>query len=170
MKRILTIVAALVLSALSFAQNAGSRTDLTSVKSDDKVYELFTYKDADGMFGYYLCLGAPDRRSGTASESKACVYLGANPTEAQRTLDAFVALLESPAGISQEFVFRLASGSVLSATRPSPVAVEILTMGAKRLNFIYDDSASRTDTYMRKNAAKDVSQCLKDYLKQHPAE
>lgn len=171
MKRILTLVAALALSALSFAQNAGSRNDITTLKSEDKVYELFTYTDADGMFGYYLGLGAPDTMPETLTGvSGACVYLGTNATEAQRTLNALVALFESPAGVSQDFTVRALKGGTLLAPAASPAAVQILLLGAKRLSFSCDCSGSTFETYMRKNAARDVSEALKDYLKQHPAE
>ena len=161
MKRILTIVATLAISAISFAQNAsGVREDITSVSSDDKVYELFTYKDADGMFGYYLALGAPD-----AGQSLTSIYLGTDPTEAQRTLDAIVALFESPSGVSQEFTARIITGRTLSGLKTSQAEVQTMMMGGKRLSFIYGDASSKTETYMRKNAAKAVSSGFKQSMK-----
>lgn len=112
------------------------------------------------MYGYYLALGAPD-----VGQSVTSVYLGTNPTEAQRTLDAIVALFESPSGVSQEFTARLVTGGTLSGVKSCQAEVQTMLMGGKRLSFIYGESSPRTETYMRKNAAKAVSSGFKQSVK-----
>ena len=59
MKRILTtIVLACVLTS-AWAQDfpAGMRNEIVEIEQNEDEYSLFTYKDEDGAFGYYLSLG-----------------------------------------------------------------------------------------------------------------
>lgn len=147
MKRFLTIVALLMISALAFAQ----RTDFCSVKADSKEYQVFSYQDEGGTPGYYLSLGAP---AGT------CIYIGANAVEAQRTLNSLVHLVDSPEGTVQEFQARALAGGKLGAFGTTRSVVEKKS-GAKHISFPF----GQTESSLSKKAATSIIASIKGTLK-----
>lgn len=143
MKRIVTIAAFLMLSLLAFAQ----RTDYCSVKADSKDYQVFSYKDTDGTFGYYLGLGVTE---GT------CIYLGSNTAEAQRTLNSLINLADTPEGTTQEFPARSFAGGKLADFGTCNSVVE-----KKHIAFTY----GRTEAFLTKKAAASISTAARSALK-----
>jgi hypothetical protein len=59
MKRIIAAIALACVMLSAWAQDfpAGMRKEIVEIEQDDHEYSLFSYKDADGTFGYYLSLG-----------------------------------------------------------------------------------------------------------------
>lgn len=59
MKRVIAAIALACVLTSAWAQDfpAGMRREIVEIEQDDHEYSLFSYKDADGMFGYYLSLG-----------------------------------------------------------------------------------------------------------------
>ena len=147
MKRILTVIAFLMISALAFAQ----RTDYCSVKADSKDYQVFSYQDEGGTTGYYLSLGAP---AGT------CIYIGSNAVEAQRTLNSLVHLVDSPEGTVQEFQARALSGGKLGAFGTTRSVVEKKS-GTKHISFPYNQSESN----LTKKTATSIIAAVKGVLR-----
>lgn len=147
MKRTLTIIAFLMISALAFAQ----RTDYCSVKADSKEYQVFSYQDEGGTPGYYLGLG---------SAAGTCIYIGSNAVEALRTLNSLVNLADSPEGTVQEFQARAMVGGKLNAFGTSNSVVEKKS-GAKQISFPFN----QTEASLTRKAASSIASAAKGVLK-----
>lgn len=122
-KAFLTITLALI-AAFSFAQDipVGIRNEITEAGEDDNEYSIFTYKDEDGTFGYYLSLGRvynilevyreSDRDFSIDHIDETCLYMGANLDDAFACLESLLNLLEEDLGTTREFPCRLTNGGL----------------------------------------------------------
>ena len=121
MKRILTTMVLACVLTSAWAQDfpAGMRNEIVEIEQNEDEYSLFTYKDEDGAFGYYLSLGRvfpileAEIFGGQTSLShidETCLCLGATKEEALATIEQLLALLEEPAGTTAAFQCRRSSG------------------------------------------------------------
>ena len=129
MKKIL-IWASLAIFLISFSSisasakdiPSGIRMEIVSDDDDDNEFEVFTYKDADGTFGYYLGLGRVFRVFETlgievlgVSEfdviTEACLCLGSTKEEALATLDFLLAFMDKDVDTVTGFPARMVTGA-----------------------------------------------------------
>ena len=158
MKRFLITLALACLMLSAFAQNrdipAGMRMELSELTQDKNQYSIFTYKDADGTFGYYLSLGRVldlleifgDGLGNTSLShiDATCLWLGATPEEAGATLDALTNLFDEDPGVTAEFPCRLTNGAEgLTDHDTATCTVVKRFLQGKRLLFVFK-SGSRT--------------------------
>ena len=152
MKRILTtIVLACVLTS-AWAQDfpAGMRNEIVEIEQNEDEYSLFTYKDEDGAFGYYL--------SGQTSLShidETCLCLGATKEEALATIESMLALLEEAPGTTAAFQCRRASGGErLSVPDQANCVVVKRFLQGKRLCFQFVSGGRTADVDLTRSTLK----------------
>ena len=149
MKRILTtIVLACVLTS-AWAQDfpAGMRNEIVEIEQNEDEYSLFTYKDEDGAFGYYLSLGRvfpileAEIFGGQTSLShmdETCLCLGAEP-----------------AGTTAAFQCRRSSGGErLSVPDQANCVVVKRFLQGKRLNFQFVSGGRTADVDLTRSTLK----------------
>ena len=166
MKRILTtLVLACVLTS-AWAQDfpAGMRNEIVEIEQNEDEYSLFTYKDEDGAFGYYLSLGRvfpileAEIFGGQTSIShmdETCLCLGATKEEALATIEQLLALLEEPAGTTAAFQCRRSSGGErLSVPDQANCVVVKRFLQGKRLNFQFVSGGHTADVDLTRSTLK----------------
>ena len=158
MKRILaTMVLACVLTS-AWAQDfpAGMRNEIVEIEQNEDEYSLFTYKDEDGAFGYYL--SEAEIFGGQTSIShmdETCLCLGATKEEALATIGQLLALLEEPAGTTAAFQCRRSSGGErLSVPDQANCVVVKRFLQGKRLNFQFVSGGRTADVDLSRSTLK----------------
>lgn len=141
---------------------------------DTKSYNLFTYLDADGTFGYYLGLGTAEtflEISIGSSEfafgdfNEACIWLGATNDEACAMLESILALYDQDLETTTEFEGRACTfgpnlGGPITVTctvKKKPLAI----FGGKRLEFLYPCDDRTAQTFLLKSDLKQIRNGLK---------
>ena len=174
MKRILTTIALACVLTSAWAQDfpAGMRKEIVEIEQNEDEYSLFTYKDEDGAFGYYLSLGRvfpileAEIFGGQTSLShmdETCLCLGATKEEALATIEQLLALLEEPAGTTAAFQCRRASGGERLSVpdQANCVVVKRFLQGnvkrflqGKRLNFQFVSGGRTADVDLTRSTLK----------------
>ena len=170
MKRFL-ITLALALAAVSaFAQRdipAGMRMEFTEVEQDDNEYAIFTYKDEDGTYGYYLSLGRSFELMSILRDDvtdfsfkhidEICLLLGATADEAAATLESFQTLLDAETGTVTQFPCRRTNGAE-GLTVPDTATCTVVKrfLQAKRLCFQFVSGHHTADADLTKPALKSL--------------
>lgn len=181
MKRIIAIALFACLSAFANAQNApaGIRLEITEIEQDDNMFSIFTYKDEDGTFAYYLSLGreykileANDGEDGIFNASlshvdETCVWLGATRDEAMGTLEYLLTLFDKDPGFSAEFSGRVSRVMRLGSPTVAKCVV-IKRMFGKRLFFLFDNGRYTANAELAKLTVKALITSLKLDAKLHP--
>ena len=170
MKRLL-ITLALALAAVSaFAQRdipAGMRMEFTEVEQDENGYSIFTYKDEDGTYGYYLSLTHSidllsifrddDSDFSFQHFDEVCLLLGATADEAAATLESFQTLLEAQTGTVTQFPCRRTNGAeVLTVPDTATCFVVKRFFQAKRLCFQFVSGQHTAEVDLTKSALKSL--------------
>ena len=186
MKKVIIILALALVSLGAFAQDipAGIRMEIAGAGQSDNEYEedefqIFTYKDEDGTFGYYLSLGhstdilkifrddITDMSFGHIDE--ACLYMGTTMQDAFSFLDKLEELLESAPGTAAEFPCRLSTGAERLGDSSTATCVVIKRfLQAKRLNFLFRSGNRTGEAEMNKATIKSLRFGLNVHQKLHP--
>ena len=185
MKRILLIAIVALLSEVKMqAQNipAEMRMEVTSVEQDKNEFEVFTYKDKDGTFGYYLSLGRVvklrnifvDPEFTTVSFDhidETCLYLGSTYDEAYKMLGDLLDLCKEELGTEKEFSMRASKGNgellgdryiTVCQVGKKPI------VGGKRLEFFFAKGVFTCHLRLNKTAIKQLRWGMKLDKKLHP--
>jgi hypothetical protein len=181
MKRIFTIIAFACITLFAFSQNipAGMRMELTEVEENNNEYSIFTYKDQDGTFGYYMSLGhvyhlleiirddVTDMSLDHIEET--CLWLGANPEEALATIEALLEMLDKPEGTTAEYPCRISTGAgrLGDSSTAFCFVVKRLLQG-KRLCFHFQVRNHTAEADLTKSAIKSLRWNFNLYQKMHP--
>lgn len=171
MKRIITTLVLALVAVFAIAQNrdipAGIRMEVTEAGEDDeREYSIFTYKDEDGTFGYYLSLGrefklleilSDDSSSSLSHLDEACLWLGKTADEAAATLDSFLDLLDEPVGTVKEFPCRLTNGAEKLTDHSTAVCFIVKRfLQGKRLCFHFTAGRHTGEVDLTKSAIKSL--------------
>ena len=170
MKRILTTLVLAFAAVFAFAQDrdipAGMRMEITSIEDDDDQFSLFTYKDEDGTFGYYLSLGhefnlleifESDLFSSLSHMDEVCLYLGDSPEAVLNTLDGYLAMLDEETGTTFEIPCRLTNGAEKLTERSTATGIVVKRFLQRKrlcLNFTIGDRSAEAD--MTKSGIKSI--------------
>ncbi len=181
MKRILTTIAVTIFSICAFAQDfpAGMRNEVASMEQDQYEYSLFSYKDQDGAFGFYLGLSTSFRILETIDErndsnssldhiDEICIYMGSTPDEAAASLDALLELFEEPVGTVKEFNARIPRGQRLGDDCTVNSVIVKRFLQGKRLLFTYASGRHVAETDLTKSAVKSLRFSFSINRKLHP--
>ena len=135
MKRITICLAFVLSSIVSMAQVW--RLECVEVERNDKHFEVFQYRVADSLQGYFLGLDTPDRIPGSLITfdmfTEVCVYLGATLDEAQAVLEEIRLFFDEEVGTSRVFSARMALGVDLTDMSTSTCTVQKRLLGGHRL-------------------------------------
>lgn len=180
MKRVFLSLAIAFTTLFAYAQNqpAGIRMELTEVDDNDNEFSIFTYKDEDDTFGYYLSVSysfnileifTDNSDSSFGHIDETCLWLGANADDARATLAKLMLLLDEPAGTITQLPCRLST----SADRlgvPGTVTVVVVKrfLQGKRLNFQFVSGSHTADADLTRGALKSLISGLNLALKLHP--
>ena len=180
MKRLLTTLALACMTLFAVAQNSpvGMKMEIAEVEENDNEYAIFTYKDPDGTFGYYLSVGHvfqlldifldnPSSSFGLVDET--CLVMGETMDDAFAFLDSLLALLEESPGTTAEFPCRLTTGAdqLFAPSTAKAIVVKRFLQG-KRLNFHFVSGNHTADVDLTKSAIKSLRWNLDLYRKLHP--
>ena len=180
MKRIFLSLAIAFTALFAYAQNqpAGIRMELTEVGEDNNEFSIFTYKDEDGTFGYYLSVSysfnileifTDDSNSSFSHIDETCLWLGANADEVRATFDTLTTLLEAAPGTVAQFPCRLSTGAdrLAGPATVNAVVVKRFLQG-KRLNFQFVSGGHTADADLTRGALKSLRWNFDLAMKLHP--
>ena len=140
-------------SMVSMAQ--AWRLECVEVERDDKHFEVFQYRVADSLQGYFLGLDTPDHIPGSLI-----------------TFDMFTEeiylFFDEEVGASRVFTARMALGTDLMDASTSTCTVQKRLLGGHRLCFAFEHSGYTTENYLRKGDIRSIITNLKIYRKLHP--
>ncbi|MBR5654028.1 MAG: hypothetical protein IKX22_08090 [Prevotella sp.] len=182
MKRIIMIAVVTIMATMTIqAQNipTGMRMEIAESEGDKTEFSIFSYKDEDGTFGYYLGLGRvlhilPLFRDDITDASfddikETCIWLGATTDEAFATIDTILDLYDKDVDTSMEFQGRMATGSErLGEPSTSTCIVKKKTLGGKRLQFLFTSGERQAEVYLNKSVVKELRWDFKADIKLHP--
>lgn len=180
MKRLLTTLALACMTLFAVAQNSpiGMKMEIAEVEENDNEYAIFTYKDPDGAFGYYLSVGHvfqlldlfldnPSSSFGLVDET--CLVMGETMDDAFAFLDSLLELLDEAPGTTAEFPCRLTTGADQLFVHSTANAIVIKRfLQGKRLNFHFVSGSHTADVDLTKSAIKSLRWNLDLYRKLHP--
>lgn len=177
------IIAIMTLSFDSFNAAAkdtptGMRMEIVEDEENDNVFSLFTYKDKDGTFGYYLGLGKEFKISevfdveilgGSLSHiDEACLWLGDSPEGALKALEGLLALYDQETGTSLELPARAATGAEKLGVPTKVICiVNKKFIGGKYLKFHFVSGKHTAETDMSKSTVKFLKKGLELDMKRH---
>lgn len=171
MKKTILFLALVFIVAFSNAQNtdipAGMRMEVTEVEENNNQYTIFTYKDDDGTFGYYLSLGRvyrllevtyDDRSSATLDHvDETCLWLGTTADEAYASLEHLLNLLDEELGTTVEMPCRQTYGlSPLTDTSTATCIVVKRFLQRKRLCFHFTVGRRTAEADLTRSAIKSL--------------
>ncbi|MBQ3632120.1 MAG: hypothetical protein II949_12930 [Prevotella sp.] len=184
MKRIksLVVVAAMMATLNAQAQKeqpAGIRMEIAEAETDRGEYSIFTYKDNDGTFGYYLGLGRVTHLLGAIRDDivdmafdsikETCICLGATADEAFTTIDDILALYDRNVDTTVEFRSRAVNGSGrLGDVTMTICVVQKKLLGGKRLQFLFPVGQHHAEAFLGKSKLKELRTNFKIDRKLHP--
>lgn len=158
-------------------QPAGIRMEVAESESDHGDYSIFTYKDDDETFGYYLALSRTSNFLGAdevlgmqvKNIREVAIWLGATSDEALATVDDILALFDKDLGTTVDFRCRAVTGSgQLSDTVDSGCVVGKKPLGGKCLQFFFKSGKRETCASLTKTILKELRMGFKMDLKLHP--
>ena len=182
MKRLLTTLALACVTLFAVAQNSpfGMKMEITEVEENDNEYAIFTYKDPDGTFGYYLSVGhvlqlldifLDDPSSSFGLVDETCLVMGETMDDAFAYLDSLLELLDEAPGTTAEFPCRI-STSIDQMFVPSTARAVVVKrlLQAKRLCFTFVSGKHTADVDVTKSALKSLRWSMDVHQKLHPSE
>lgn len=166
-------------SAFAQKQPAGMRMEVSEIEQNDNEYCVFTYKDNDETFGYYLSLGHVTRLMDVLFDpefvnttfdhiDETCLYLGETYDEAYAVLGDLLEMCDEEVGTMKEYVTRESKNERLGDQGVTVCQVEKKLLGGKRLGFFYAKGAFTTDLHLTKSAIKELRMGMKIDKKLHP--
>ena len=187
MKKILmwAVIAVFTLSFDTFQASAkdipaGVRMEIAETEDDDNVFTLFTYKDKEGGFAYYLGLGKEYNISekldiellgGTLSVSnidEVCLCLGVTPEEAKASLNVILSFFDEDANTIAEWPARMSTGSeVLGKPTIIHCVVKKKLIGGKHLKFQFVSGKHSAEADLSKSTVKFLLKALELDMKKH---
>lgn len=163
------------------AQNipVGMRMEIAESEQDHAEYTIFSYKDDENTFGYYLSLGRVTHLLGLIRDDitdaafddikEGCIFLGATSDEAFATLEAMIDFLDEDPETTREFQGRAATGGErLGVTSTSTCVVKKKPLGGKRLQFIFPYGERQAAVYITKSIIKELRNEFKMDKRLHP--
>ena len=185
MKKVFLTLTLALATLCAFAQDfpAGMRMEIAGVSEggefDENEFQVFTYKDADGSYGYYLSLGHTTNILsifGADSESfsfghmdETCLVMGGTADEALAFLDGLLDLIDKEPGSAAEFPCRLSTGAerLADAGTATCMVVKRFLQG-KRLCFLFRSGERTAETDLTKGNIKALRSGITFYRKLHP--
>ena len=153
------VLACVMLSAWAQDFPAGMRREIVEIEQNDNEYSLFTYKDEDGTFGYYLSLGRVfpileaeifGGQTTISHVDETCLCLGATKDDALATIEQLLALLEEEPGTTAAFQCRRASGGErLSVPDQANCVVVKRFLQGKRKAFVVELEQASTPNILK---------------------
>lgn len=182
MKRLLIMFVAAILvttSAQAQKQPTGIRMEVAEAETTHGEYSIFTYKDDEATFGYYLGVSRVLHLLGLIRDDitdasfdiirEACLCLGSTSDEAFSMLDTLTDLLNQDVGTTAEFKGRTATGSErLGEPNIVVCVVEKKPLGGKRLRFLFTIGNRQAHAYLTKTVVKELRAGFKIDKKLHP--
>ena len=182
MKKLILMAIAAIMATIDIqAQDipVGMRMEVAESESDHAEYSIFSYKDDENTFGYYLSLGRVTHLLGLIRDDitdaafddikEGCIFLGATSDEAFATLEAMLDLLDEDLETTREFQGRTATGSErLGASTTSTCVVKKKTLGGKRLQFLFTSGKRQAEVYITKGIIKELRNEFKMDKRLHP--
>lgn len=181
MRKFFTSIVFLLVSLFSYAQNipVGIRMEVAEFEMDENEFSIFSYKDEDGTFGYYLSLGRvyhileyvrDDIKNAAFNHvEEVCVCLGSTAEEALESVDSILELFEKEPGTVKEFDCRLSTGAErLGKSDITTCTVKKKKIGGKRLNFVFKSKKHTAEVDLSKSAVKSLRLSFKINNKLHP--
>ena len=168
MKRIIAITALACVLTSAWAQDypAGLRREVVEIEQNEDTYSLFSYKDEDGTFGYYLSLRheTPDLeielfgiQGAIPHVDETCLCLGATKDEVLSTLDSLLALTDKEPGTTATFPCRRTS---LTERLTVPDTAECVVVKpflmSKRLRFQFDHDGKTAEVDLSRSTLKSL--------------
>ena len=182
MKRFFTALVLACMTLFAVAQNSpsGMRMEIAEVGENDNEYSIFTYKDDNGDFGYYLGLGhvyrilEVDFGFGNASTldhiDETCIYLGATADEAYTSLENMLAMLDNNPGTAVDIPCRMTNGVFLTDSSMATCIVVKRFFQRKRLCFHFVSGPRTAEADLTRSAIKSLRWNLKVAQKVHLAD
>lgn len=183
MKRILITLAFLLPALCVLAQDipAGIRMEVAEIEENENEYSIFSYKDDDGTFGYYLSIGFEtpilaiirDDDDGPSSSlshlDETCIWMGATREETFATLDKLLVFLEQEPGTTMEVSCRESLGAEkLGGSSRALCMVSKRILQSKRLSFLFQSGGGSATADLTKSAIKTLRLSLELDKKLHP--
>lgn len=180
MKRTLTTIVFSVITLLCFAQKeqpVGMRVEVAEAETDKGEYSIFTYKDDEESFDYYLSLGRvtdfleADEILGMEIQNihEVTIRLGATTGEALDAIASMLELCNQEVGTTVEFTGRAAtSGFQLGDSVTSTCVVVKRPLGGKCLQFLFPSGKRQARCYLTKSVLKELRMSFKIDIKLHP--
>lgn len=181
MRKLLTM---LLLSTLTmstaYAQKShpvGMRMEVAEAGTTRGEYSVFTYKDADDTFGYYLSVSRSTDFLGTdevlgfemGNFNEIVIWLGATSDEAMTALASLLDLCGKDVETTAEFRGRAATaGERLGESVTTICVVTKKPLGGKRLMFIFPYGNHQAHAYLTKSVIKQLRFSFKIDRKLHP--
>ena len=162
MKRILTTIALAFATLFAFGQDvpAGVRMEVCEVEQDEIGYSIFTYKDEDGDFGYYL---------GMDNAKGACICMGTTSEEALAFLESLLEFIEEDAGTTAKFPCRLTSiNGKLTGHGTATCVVTKRFLQGKQLSLSFTGGQHTISADLTKSAVKSLRWSFKLGQKSRP--
>lgn len=180
MKRVFTALALACMTLPAVAQNSpiGMKMEVAEVAQDDNEYSIFTYKDPDGTFGYYLGVGHvfqlldlffDDLSSSFGLVDETCLVMGETMDDAFAFLDSLLELLEEAPGTTADFPCRLTTGAdqLFVPSTANAIVVKRFLQG-KRISFHFISGNHTAEVDLTKSSIKSLRWNLDLYRKLHP--
>ena len=151
MKKMMMTIAFALVTLGAFAQKEqpiGLRMEVAEAETDHAEYSIFTYRDEDDNFGYYLSLAKVTHILGLLRDDitdaafdaikETCICLGATYDEANATLDTILDLFDKDVDTRTELKSRAVTGSDrLGHFTTTTCIVQKKALGGKRLQFLF---------------------------------
>ena len=184
MRRFLVSLAAVFIALSAYAQDipAGMRMECASVEEDDNVFTIFSYKDNDGTFGYYLGIGREvdlleifrdDDLSGVSlgHMDEVCLPMGETIAEAVVFLNSLKELREKDPGTTVVFPCRLTAGAEqLSVPGTATAVVVDRWFQAQRICFHFQSGRHSAEVDLTRSTIKSLQALFGLYRNMHPDE
>lgn len=172
MKRVITTCTLAFIAVFTFAQNrdipAGLRMEVAEAEINDNYKSsIFTYKDEDGTFGYYLGVShvyqllkmvrddITDMSADHVDET--LIWMGTTAEEAFAFTDTLLALLDKKPGTVVEYPCRLATGAErLGAHGTATCIVVKRFLQGKRLCFHFTSGSRTAEADLNKSSIKSL--------------
>ncbi len=184
MRKVIITFALAFIAVSIFAQNreipAGLRMEVAEAEINDEYKSsIFTYKDEDGTFGYYMgvshvyellkMIRDDITDMSIAHVDETLLWMGTTPEEAFAFTDTLLALLEKEPGTTVEFPCRLATGAErLGANGTATCIVVKRFLQGKRLCFHFTSGNHTAEADLNKSSIKSLRLSFKVNHKLRP--
>lgn len=158
-------------------QPVGVRMEVAEAETDNGDYSIFTYKDTDDSFNYYLSLGRMTNFLGAdeilgmsvKNAKEITIWLGSTCDEALDTIESILDLFDKDVDTSVEFKGRSVSGGgVIGDSTTTTCVVKKKPLVGKRLEFLFTSGKHETKAYLTKSVLKELRMNFKTDIKFHP--